>query len=146
MQRRLSPYVLLPPSALIVLAIAWTQAPPPRSNGCSTDAAFRQWVYEGARAAATSVLPGADEWRDSLRIGTVADTAIAVVADEARCMQAGTTMNAHEGRPITEPRAVALVRVGSRYWAEDKGLRVGEYNLVFILDTTLTDVLSVNGH
>lgn len=83
--------------------------------------------------------------REALKIPMLDSSLVRPVQIDSLCQLAVRTINRERRVPDTTSRTVHLVSIGSVYWADDPTLRAGEYTLSFVLDSTLTTVLSRPG-
>jgi hypothetical protein len=68
-----------------------------------------------------------------------ADSAV-LVTNPGKCNLARVRIDTYRGEG-PQQRKLVLVRVGNKYWAEDRALRGGEFTDVYLLDQDLTRVI-----
>ena len=93
----------------------------------------------------SSTKPGLQVSRDSARIPTIDPARVQPVRQNTVCARAARLINRELHRPDSTSRVVYVVRIGSRYWAEDPTYHAGEYIQGFVVDSTVTTILSRNG-
>ncbi len=110
---------------------------------CHPDTMFQNLAQENVVREVTGNDAGDQEWRDIMNLPVVPASEITVVQTDSLCMKAGRLINLAFERPVDEQRSIFLIRVGNRrYWAEDHYLHYGGHVYRFIIDSTLTTILS----
>ncbi len=144
------PFTLsVPVAAALISAVAAVAARQPgypltsAAGWCHPDTLFQNLIREKVEREVTATGPGDQEWRDFMNLLVVPASEITVVQADSLSMKAGKLINGITGRAVNEQRSVFLIRVGSRrYWAEDHEFHHGGLPARFIIDSTLTTILS----
>ena len=85
--------------------------------------------------------PKLQKARNDLHVPALDSALVHAVQSDSLCSLAAQTINRARGG-IDSSRTIYLVKAGSVYWAEDRSIRAGEYIVTFILDSSLTAILS----
>ena len=121
-----------------------TAAKPHKANqqpsrcGPTGDVVMRGLLAEAKHMVAT---PRLKSIQDSMRVPAVDSAVIRPIQSDSLCILAARTINRSHGG-VDSSRTIYLVQLGHVFWAEDTTIRAGEYVQTFILDSTLTTILS----
>lgn len=121
--------------------VGWkSTAPSQGARACrpAQDDIMRGLVAEAKHMVAT---PKSERMREILRLPAMDSALVRPIELDSLCRQAVQTINQERGG-IDSSRMVYLVQVGRVYWAEDPKIQAGEYVKTFIMDSTLTTILS----
>lgn len=83
--------------------------------------------------------------RESISVPSVDSALIVPVGTDSLCRRAGILLNRAFHKPDSTSRVVYLVRMGNRYWAEEKAVPASHYIVGLVIDSTLTEVLAHPG-
>jgi hypothetical protein len=132
---------------MVILAIgAWTPAPRTRLQGvCAPSDQYSAYLVEEIELMMANASD--QDLRDSLGLSGMSSPSVTRVGSDSLCDLAGRAINRTQGLAETGSRNVYLVKIGAqRYWAEDPDIGFGEYTKVFVLDSTVSNVLGTTGH
>jgi len=112
------------------------------SSGCHPGTIYRESVRRFAGQLAASSTPADQALRVSIGLPTLSspDDAVAISTDSL-CVQAANALSVYLHVPTSTSRSMFLIRVGSRYWAEDPAVGYAGITQAFILDSTRTTVV-----
>lgn len=88
--------------------------------------------------------PERERFRQQIGVPTMPAVEIRAVSSDSMCNRAGALMNRERHLPDSTSHRVRLVRLRSRFWAEDDD-HAGEWIQGLILDSAMTKVISVPG-
>ena len=109
------------------------------SCGPSNDENMRHFL-DGARFLVSA--PTQAKMRGILNVDAMDPALVKPIQWDSLCNLAGRTISRDRNQPDTTSRTVYLVSMGRVYWAEDTTIQAGEFVGTYILDSSLTKVLS----
>ena len=130
-------------TALLIGLVAWNggYAVGPAASSCGqpADETMRSLVA-GARHLVSA--PSQAKMRGILNVDAMDPALVKPIQWDSLCNLAGRTISRDRNQPDTTSRTVYLVSMGRVYWAEDTTIQAGEFVGTYILDSSLTKVLS----
>jgi len=81
--------------------------------------------------------------RSAMGLSRLPEDSVVLVTDTATCGRAARAIGADR---TVDPETIhpVLVRIGSKYWAEDQMFSGGEWPVVFLLDSTASRVVATH--
>ncbi|MES2305107.1 MAG: hypothetical protein V4558_06355 [Gemmatimonadota bacterium] len=128
----------------IVLTIAVARATS-QSGGACGEATHPKSAALAAYAKRFVSLPAFQRFRDQFHVPTADSSSVRIEAVDSLCVRASALISQVLNEPESTARRIYLVKAGEVFFAEDPKVKSGEWTKTYVIDSSMTRILSSVG-